>query len=153
MWMWAKWLLVLDSFWRNKSPLPEWATLGELYSQVSVSCSEGRLVTAGVGYLSYTRRYQLKVNNGTVFDLSSMINIVLSADSEPPKKNILDGEIISYQGDFQTRSAEKTQAHGEGIFGKIKDTFKGTVSAVSNIIEGGEFTGTSYSSITHTVVV
>ena len=129
MWTWAKWLLMLDGVWRNGSALPDWANVDEFHGQITVHSSNGRDVT-GMGYVTYKKPFQLKVNADN-FDLSSMVNIILSADSERPKSYVLDGELLSYQGDFESRSTESTPQHRESIFGKMKDVVKDTISAVS----------------------
>jgi hypothetical protein len=139
MWTWAKWLLALDSAWRNGSPLPDWAKAGEFDGQITVRSSSDSGVVTGRGYVTRMKPYQLKVND-VIFDLSSMINIILSADSERPKAYVLDGEILSCSEDFTTRSTETVPQHRESVFGIVKGAVKNTVSAVSHIKDG---TGTS----------
>ena len=131
MWTWAKWLLTLDTAWRNGSPLPDWAKAGEFDGQITVrSSSDGGVVT-GRGYFTRMKPYQLKVNY-VKFDLSSMVNIILSADSERPKAYVMDGEILSSSEDFKTRSTETVPQHRESVFGKVKGAVKNTVSAVKD---------------------
>eukprot|EP01035_Chromulina_nebulosa_P026038 gene26038-34035_t len=127
MWTWAKWLLTLDTAWRNVSPLPDWAKAGEFDGQIIVRSSSDDGVVTGRGYVTRTKPYQLKVND-VKFDLSSMVNIILSADSERPKAYVLDGEILSCSEDFKTRSTETVPQHRESVFGKVKGAVKNTVS-------------------------
>ena len=116
MWTWARWMFLLHDCWRlllhESSPLfPSWAEGGEFQGQVRVYNSEG-LSYSGRGCVSRTRPFQIKVNEFS-FELAPMVSIILSADSESPKANILDMQIVSVSN---TNKEEQTVGRIQGVF-------------------------------------
>ena len=153
MWTWAKWFFLLHDIWRQRiqnSQVPSWAESGEFYGQVSVNNSEG-LTVQGRGYVSFKRPFQIKVND-TVVDLVPLSSIVLSADSDTPKKYLLDVEIVSveYLQDSTTTDRERESVVAEpsalnrrksGIFSSVRDAVKGAGSVASTVVSGARDVG------------
>ena len=156
LWIWTKWLLYLHDCWQNplhESQIPAWAESGEFYGQVAVSTSSG-LTCTGRGFVSRKRHFQLRLDD-TVFDLSSLVSVVLSADSEVPKAYIVDVEIVSVQllrdnlqkekDEERTPSSGEDASHGAGRR-KSLGILSSVRSAAQNVVSGARDIGVEVAS-------
>ena len=136
----------------SNSEIPSWAESGEFYGQVSVSNSEG-LTVHGRGCVTFQRPFQIKVND-TVVDLVPMFSMVLSADSDKPKKYLLDVEIVSveYLQDSIVTERERESIVADantntnarrrsGFFSSVRDAVKGAGSVASTVVSGARDVG------------